>query len=683
MLRLNCPPLNTITFALLEALQAAVRRGNQDPNVRALLIIGEADHFSAGADVNLLQEVSSADEAVRTSRVFQEAFQELEDSPKPLAAAVAGRVMGSALELALACHLRVSAAGSTFAMPEVNLGINPGAGGTQRLPRLIGAGAALKMLLSGEAIGAEQARALGLVDAVCDGKDLEPCARSLLQTAATPRRTSRLTDKVQDAARNDAAFAEAEKFLATVRPELIAPRKILEAVKIGLEQSVQAGLRQEQEAFAACSQTLATRNKMYLFFATRQAAKPPGVAGAEAAPVKRAAVVGMGTVGTGITQALITAGVPVLVMDQQESIVYRGIERIGDSLKRRVEQGRLSAERAAETLRLMHPATKWNELAASDLVIEAVFEDVATKRSVIGSVDGVCAAETIIASNTSAISLDVLAEGMRHPERLIGMHFFHPAYRMPLVEIIRRQSTPAGLLATALQLSKRMRKTPVLVANREGFLVDRLFVPYLKEAFWLLEDGAQPEAIDAAMVEFGFPMGPLALIDMTGLDILVSSDKAISQAFPRHGRLSPVAVRLVERGHLGQKTSAGVYKYQPGGYTPSWHEVTHQIIADVQREKGSAARKISHEELTKRLVLRLVCEAFYVLAEGVAASESDVDVAMVLAVGFPDFRGGVLRYARDLGLGSVLADLERLAASFGERFTPCPLLGEMVTGEKR
>jgi len=683
VLRLNCPPLNTITFALLEALQAAVRRGNQDPNVRALLIIGEADHFSAGADVNLLQEVSSADEAVRTSRVFQEAFQELEDSPKPLAAAVAGRVMGSALELALACHLRVSAAGSTFAMPEVNLGINPGAGGTQRLPRLIGAGAALKMLLSGEAIGAEQARALGLVDAVCDGKDLEPCARSLLQTAATPRRTSRLTDKVQDAARNDAAFAEAEKFLATVRPELIAPRKILEAVKIGLEQSVQAGLRQEQEAFAACSQTLATRNKMYLFFATRQAAKPPGVAGAEAAPVKRAAVVGMGTVGTGITQALITAGVPVLVMDQQESIVYRGIERIGDSLKRRVEQGRLSAERAAETLRLMHPATKWNELAASDLVIEAVFEDVATKRSVIGSVDGVCAAETIIASNTSAISLDVLAEGMRHPERLIGMHFFHPAYRMPLVEIIRRQSTPAGLLATALQLSKRMRKTPVLVANREGFLVDRLFVPYLKEAFWLLEDGAQPEAIDAAMVEFGFPMGPLALIDMTGLDILVSSDKAISQAFPRHGRLSPVAVRLVERGHLGQKTSAGVYKYQPGGYTPSWHEVTHQIIADVQREKGSAARKISHEELTKRLVLRLVCEAFYVLAEGVAASESDVDVAMVLAVGFPDFRGGVLRYARDLGLGSVLADLERLAASFGERFTPCPLLGEMVTGEKR
>jgi 3-hydroxyacyl-CoA dehydrogenase len=678
VLRLNSPPLNTITLALLDALRAAVRRGNQEPGVRAMLIIGDADHFSAGADINLLRDACSAEEAVRTSRVFQEAFQELEDSPKPLAAAVAGRVMGSALELALACHVRIAAKGSTLAMPEVNLGINPGAGGTQRLPRLIGAEAALQMLLSGEPIGAEQAQALGLVDALCDGNELQRCARNMLRAAAAPRRTSRLTDKVQDAAVNQSVFRAAEASLAKVRPELIAPRKIVEAVKVGLEQSAAAGLRAEQEAFAACMATPATRNKMYLFFATRQAAKPPGVAEAEPAAIRQAAVVGMGTMGAGITQALASAGVPVVVLDQQEAIVERGMERISGSLRRRVEQGRLSPERAAETLRLISPASQWSELSAAEVVIEAVFEDVATKRAVIACIENACAADAIIATNTSTISLDVLGEGMRRPERLIGMHFFHPAYRMPLVEIVRRRATPGSVIAAALQLAKRLRKTPVLVGNREGFLVNRLFIPYLKEAFWLLEEGAEAAAIDAAMIEFGFPMGPLALSDMAGLDVLVSTDKVMSRAFPRHGGLSPVAVRLVERGHLGQKAAAGVYKYQPGQYTPNWHEVTGQIVAEAQRESGRAPRKISQDEILQRLVLRMVCEAFYVLAEALALRASDVDVAMVLGTGFPDFRGGVLKYAEDLGLASVLADLERLAARFGQRFSPCPLLREMV-----
>jgi len=310
-------------------------------------------------------------------------------------------------------------------------------------------------------------------------------------------------------------------------------------------------------------------------------------------------------------------------------------------------------------------------------VIEAVFEDVQVKRSVIRRLEDICAAGAIIATNTSTISLDVLAEGMRHDGRLIGMHFFNPAHRMPLVEIIYREATPPATVATALELAKRLRKTPVLVKNREGFLVNRLFIPYLKEAFWLLEDGADAPAIDRAMVEFGFAMGPLALSDMAGLDVLVSTDRVLGRAFPHHGSLSAIATGLVEAGHLGQKTASGVYRYEAGDYTPRFSQAARQIIAGVQAAAGRSRREIAADEITRRLVLRMVGEAFYVLQEAVARCESDLDVAMVLGTGFPDFRGGVLKHARDLGLDNVLVQLERLAEQFGERFSPCRLLREM------
>jgi 3-hydroxyacyl-CoA dehydrogenase len=328
-------------------------------------------------------------------------------------------------------------------------------------------------------------------------------------------------------------------------------------------------------------------------------------------------------------------------------------------------------------LSLISTTTGWQEIADADLVIEAVFEDVPTKRSVIGRLEDVCAPGTIIASNTSTISLDVLADGMQHPEQLVGLHFFNPAHRMPLVEVIRREATPASVIATALKFAKTVRKTPVLVKSREGFLVNRVFLPYLKEALWLLEEGAAAPTIDAAMVEFGFPMGPLAVTDFTGLDILVFTDRVMSRAFPAHGCVSPIAVRLVEQGHLGQKTGSGVYRYEKGDYTPHPSEAADRVIAQVRQEAGRAPRETGREEITQRLVLRMVNEAFHVMEEGIAQRESDLDAAMVLGTGFPDFRGGVLKYARDLGLDTILTQLENLAERFGERFSPCKLLQEM------
>ena len=676
VLGLSAPPFNMITFALLDDLRAAIGRANLDPQVRGIVITGRSDHFSAGADVGLFRDLASAEEAVRISRVFQEAFQAVEDSRKPVAAAVAGRVMGSALELAMACHFRVSAPGARFSMPEVTLGINPGAGGTQRLPRLVGAQEALKMLLTGEAVDAQQARALGLIDAISEGGDCLESARAVLRAAPGPRRTSQCSDKVGDAAANEAAFRQGRERLAGVRPEIIAPRKILEAVEAGLKESFKAGLRKEQEGFAECMSTPATRNKIHLFFVARETGRIPGLPAEAAADITKAAVIGMGSMGTGIAQALIAGGIRVVALDRDPAALQKGADRIRGSVAKRVEEGRLTPEAAEGMLGLLSTTADWPDVADAQLVIEAVFEDAAVKRAVIGQVEAACGAAAIIASNTSTISLDVLAEGMRRPERLIGMHFFNPAHRMPLVEIVRRAATPANVVATAVRLAKTLGKTPVLVRNREGFLVNRLFIPYLKEAFWLLEEGADAPAIDSAMVEFGFPMGPLALIDMAGLDVLVLTDRVLAKAFPSHGPLSNIAARLVERGHLGQKSGSGVYRYDEGDRTPRPSAEAAQVIAEVRRGEGRAPRPVRTDEITRRLVLRMAGEAFYVMEEGIAERESDIDIAMVLGTGFPDFRGGVLKYARHLGLGNVRADLERLAAQCGPRFAPCRLLRE-------
>ena len=671
ILRLAAPPVNTIGFSLLEALVAAVGRANRDPAVRGIVLTGSPDHFSAGADVGIFNQIESDEDAVHASRVFQDAFGEVEDSPKPIAAAVAGKVMGSALELAMACHARVCSRTATFSMPEVKLGFNPGAGGTQRLPRLLGLEPALKMLLTAQTLGARQALELGLVDDVCRREDLIGCATRLLESTAAPRKTGLCDEKLQDAEANSVALEQAEQSLASGREEIIAPRRILEAVRTGVEESIHSGMIKEQKCFAQCMSTLATRNKIYLFFATRQTGKVPELADVEPAEIAKAAVVGMGSMGAGIAQTLATAGVPVIVWDEDDSAVEKGLGRVGSSLARLVEQGRLDEARAKHFFKMISPASRFQEIAGAELVVEAVFEDAAVKREVIAGIENVCAPGTIIATNTSTISLDVLAEGMNDPDRLVGMHFFNPAHRMPLVEIIRQSATSAVVIATAVQLAKRLRKTPVLVKNREGFLVNRLFIPYLKEAFALLEDGAEAAAIDRAMVDFGFPMGPLVLIDMAGLDILVRADEVLSRAFPRHGPLSPIAVCLAAEGHLGQKTGRGVYRYSPGDYTPGFSDATERIIGRLRQQEGAAAREIGKEEITHRLVYRMIAEAFYVLEEGIAQRQSDLDVAMVLGAGFPDFRGGVVKYARDVGSDRVLGELDRLTERFGERFSPC------------
>ncbi len=686
ILRLDAPPSNAITFALLDELRAALRRAVSDPQVQGIVITGGPGHFSAGADLAIFQKIRCGEDAVRASRVFQDAFQEIEDCSKPVVAVVAGHVLGGALELAMACHGRVAVQGSRFSMPEVRLGINPGAGGTQRLPRLVGLEAALEMLLSGRSIDTQRALELGLIDAVCPADELPAVSnaslarqpvgsalRTVIGEIPAKRSARRALRDVSPSAADRAALAKAEQQITAGRPEIIAPHEILNAVRTGIEESFQAGLRAEQEAFRACMATRATQNKIYVFCASRQTADVPGLEDEAPARISRAGVLGMGTMGTGIAQALLSAGISVVACDQSESALMAGVERIRASLHRRVGQGKLSAAQAETAMARLRPTSHPASLGAAELVVEAVFEDAAVKRAAFAQLESFCSADTIIATNTSTISLDVLAEGMWYPGRLIGMHFFHPAQQMPLVEVVRRPSTPPEVIAAALAVTKAMKKTPVVVLSREGFVVTRLFVSYLKEAFWLLEEGAEPEAVDRAMTDFGFAMGPLCLIDMSGLDILIFTEAILRRAFPQHGGLSRIAQQLVERGHLGQKTGAGVYRYEPFDRTPLPHEATAEIIAAARRESG-VNRPPAAEQIVERLMLRMAAEAFCLIEEGVAQRPADIDVAMVLGTGLADFRGGVLRYACDVGLDRVLRELRQLSVECGPRYAPCRLL---------
>ena len=676
ILRLDSPPLNMLTLQLLQQLCAAVQHAVDDPGIEGIIITGGSDHFSAGADVHLFQQIRGDEDAMRLSQTFQEAFQSIEDASKPVAAALAGTVVGGALELALACHRRVAVQDARFRMPEVTLGINPGAGGTQRLPRLIGVQPALRMLLKAEVVPADLALEWGLVDTLATHGDLLDEAARCLRAHPVPVRTGQRTDMIGDAAVCEAVLQQAETSSSSDRPDWIAPQQILQAVRTGVMQTFEQGLSAERSAFARCVATRAAQNCIYSFFATRAAGKVPQLEGVSPIPVQRVGVVGMGTMGTGITHALALAGVAVVALDANPDALRRGRQRIDESLQRWVRAGRLEADRAAQLLAAIRTTTDAADLARVDLVIESAFEEVGVKRQVLRLLESICSPDTILATNTSTISLDELAAGMRRPERLVGLHFFNPAHRMPLVEIIRREGVAPSALATALSLAKRLRKTPVVVANREGFLVNRIFIPYMQEAFFLLEDGASAEAIDRAAVAFGFPMGPLVLIDMAGLDILVDAQRVLQRAFAHHGALSSIATGLVQSGALGQKSGGGVYRYDPGDIKPHPRPATDRIIADVRRASGRPLQEMGPGEITERLMLRMVNEAFYAVEEGIVQRESDVDVALVLATGFPNFHGGVLKYAHDLGLDQVVSRLLELHHRCGERFKPCRSLLE-------
>lgn len=670
ILQLCSPPVNAFSFAMLDCLRSRLAEAVADPQARGIVITGGPEWFSAGADLTIFDAIRSDADARQASRAFQEAFQCAEDSPKPVVAALAGNVLGGALELAMACHARVAVPTARFSLPEVNLDINPGAGGTQRLVRLVGLEHGLDMLLGGRPISAAQAETWGLLDRIAPADALLDVAAELAAKASC-RRTSAESKHLADSDSVRSALDQAEQRAAKVRPELFAPREIVGCVRTGVERSFAAGLLAEQEAFGRCMTGKAARNRIYVFCASRQTSRLPELEGVSPQRIARTGVLGLGTMGAGIAQALLSAGVEVVACDSRPEAVEAGVRRIRDSIERRVAQGKLAPEKAQAALARLTAGTDDHRLSETQLVVEAVFEDVQVKREALARIEQICPAETIIASNTSTLDLDQLAAGLSRPQRLVGWHFFHPAQQMPLVEVVGHAATRTAVLASVLALSKSMGKTPVAVRNRPGFAVNRLFVPYLSEAFQLIEEGAAPQEVDAAMVAFGFAMGPLQLIDMSGLDILIKTQAILRQALPQHGPLSPIVGHLVDRGMLGQKSGAGVYRYEVGDWTPHANPEAEAVFAAARQGRSGG---LADTEIVARLVLRMVVDAFAVLEERVVRRPADLDVAMILGAGLADFRGGILRHARDLGLKHVHSELERLARQCGPRYVAGPLL---------
>ncbi|MBV9345389.1 MAG: enoyl-CoA hydratase/isomerase family protein [Gammaproteobacteria bacterium] len=674
VLTLSNPPVNALSHPVRAALRSALERAAADPAVRALVLAGAGGTFVAGADI---KEIVSG--AVLESPITRELQAQLEALHKPVVAALEGVALGGGLELALACHWRIAGAHCQLGLPEVKLGLIPGAGGTLRFPRLAGAAAALELIPTGTLLGAERALTLGLVDAIADPV-LPAALRHAAEAAAAGwplRRASELTTRIANT--SPELFAEFRRKLKLKMRGQLAPGRAVDAIEAACLGEKEEALRLERQFFLECRASPQHRALVHVFFAEREARRIPDVpAELTARPVRRAGVVGAGTMGSGIATCFARAGIPVVLLDASASALARGLETLRRNLESAAARGTLAAGEVASALERVRPAHGPEALAEADLIVEAVVEDLAVKREVFARADACAAPHAILASNTSTLDIDALAASTRRPQQVLGLHFFSPAHVMRLLEVVRGAQTAPATLATAMALGRTLGKVTVLAGNCDGFIGNRMLGYYGREAEYLLEEGATPAQIDRVIEAFGFAMGPLAVRDLAGNDV----GWAIRQQrrLPSGERYSPILERLVQQGRLGQKSGRGFYRYE--GRARQEDPQVMELIESVSRELGIARRPIPDEEILDRLLHPLVNEGARVLEEGVALRSGDIDVVYVNGYGFPAWRGGPMYWAAQQGLERVVRTTEALARTHGARWGPAPLLLRSAAGGK-
>lgn len=623
------PPVNAASHAVRRGLVAAIAAANADPAVRAIVVTGAGRAFVAGADIREFGKPAERP-------YLTEVTDAIEASAKPVVAALNGAALGGGLEIALAAHGRIAAPGATMGLPEVKLGIIPGAGGTQRLPRVVGVPAAIGLITAGRAVGPAEALALGLVDGMSAGDGVDDAARAALAMAAegAPKRTGERPVPPFDRATAVAEIARAER---KARGQ-IAPGEAGRMVLAAADLSLRDGLAREFETVSRLKETDQAKALRHVFFAEREAAKVPGLEGASPRPVARVGVAGCGLMGAGIAVALLDAGLDVTVVEQSAEAAEAGRGRIGGALDRMVTAGRIDVDGREDRLGRLSMAADRAALADADLVIEAVFDDLAVKRDLFATLSGILRPDAILATNTSYLDPEAIAAVVDDPARVVGLHFFSPANVMRLVEVVRLSATAPDVLATGLALVKRLGKLPVVTGVTEGFIGNRVFSAYRDEAERLLAEGATPEAVDAAMEAHGLAMGPFAVFDMAGLEIAWARRKrrrATGEAVPE-----TLADRLCEAGRLGRKTGRGWYAYD--GETKRPDPQVAALVAAFAAEHGLARRAVPADEIVRRLVAAMAREGKALIAEGVAARASDVDLVMINGYGYPAFRGGPL-----------------------------------------
>jgi len=676
VLRIDAPPVNALSLALVARLREAVRRFAASPEMKALVICATGRSFVAGADA---REFSHPD---FRHQPFGDLMNEVEALERPVVAALHGTVLGAGMELALACHWRVAAPGTRLGLPEVLLGVLPGAGGTQRLTRIVGAELALDLVGSGRQLGVEPALQAGLVDATLAGDPAEggvAFARTLLAQSAAPRRArDRELPGQPPAGLFERALADAARKAAYP-----APRRIVQCVLAAVELPFDEGLALESRLFNECRRSTVSAALRHLFFAQREAARISG-ADPSVTPrrIARVGVVGAGTMGGGIAMNFANAGIPTVIVENQSDALQRGLKRIRGNYEATAAKGKLSAQQVEQRMGLLQGALDLGALNDCELVIEAVFENLEIKREVCAKLGAACKPGAIIGSNTSTLDIDLLAQASGRPADFLGLHFFSPANVMKLLEVVRGAATSPDVLATALQVARTIGKVPVVSGVCYGFIGNRMLESYLREADFLLMEGASPSQVDRAIEALGLAMGPCRMLDMAGTDVAgkIVLERGKAGSLPDDPRYRAVVVRLLETGRHGQKTGSGYYRYE--GRTPKDDPEFSALCQELARRHEIAQRTdISDQEIVQRCLYPLINEGARIVEEGIAYRGGDVDVVWTQGYGFPDHRGGPLFMADQLGLPAIVATLERYGRERGDRFdywTASELLKRLV-----
>lgn len=678
IVRIDNPPVNALSPTLIEALERALAQALADVAVRALVITGGPRTFVAGADVRALEQLASDPTRTHTPRLAP-LLSRIEAAPKPVVMALAGPVFGGGLELAMAGHYRLAQPDARLAQPEVKLGLIPGAGGTQRLPRLVGLADALVLCAEGEPIEASRAHALGLVDVLVEGNLLTQAVAFARAAAARPWRCTRDRHDKLESPEQASTLATSARHRALRRQRgQQAPLLAIEAVEAAARLPFEAACQHEHELFARCLFGEQARALMHVFFAEQAARRIPDVPrDTPALALETAGVLGAGTMGRGIAMALANAGLTVLLADVQPDALASGLATIRDEYARAVAQGRQTRPRADECLARIRTVAGTDALGSVDLVIEAVVEDLEVKRTVFAALDRQCHPGTILATNTSTLDVDALAAATTRPDAVLGLHFFNPAPVMRLLEIVRGRATSPQVLATALRLAKRLGKLGVVVGNGPGFVANRMLRAYRREAQFLVEEGARPEVVDQALVDFGLALGPLAIGDLVGLDVAWHAQQALGAAQPAGLRRPFAEACLYEWGRYGRKTGAGWYLYDEARVARPDAALVERLHAEAHA-RGLSPRVFSADESVKRCIYALVNEGARLLAQGLVRRASDIDIICVTGLGFPGYRGGPMWYADTVGLDIVVAQLVAWRRDQGAHWEPAPLLSALA-----
>ena len=675
ILSLNNPPVNGLSFAVRGALAAQLDAALTDNAIQALVVTGAGRMFCGGADIREFGQPAPPDTAFLPSVI-----DDLEASPKPVVAAIHGVAAGGGLEVALGCHLRLAAPATRVGLPEVTLGIVPGAGGTQRMPRLIGVEAALDLIVSGKLIRAEQAQQLGVIDEVVEGDLLEAAiARARTLVGGALRRASALDDSIAEAKGKPAIFDAFRTKMAKRARGFDAPYACVECIEAAVSLPFADGLAKEREVFKTLIASDQSKAQRHAFFAEREVAKIPDVPkDTPTQDITTAAVVGCGTMGGGIAMNLANAGIPVTVFEVSQAALDTGLGIVRKNYAATVSKGRLSQADMDKRLALIAPTLDYADLNDADVVIEAVFEELGLKKEVFGQLDAACKPDAILATNTSTLDVNEIAAATKRPEKVIGTHFFSPANVMRLVENVRGAKTSKDAIATIMKLSKTIGKVGVLVGVCDGFVGNRMLYAYRRQADFLLEEGAQPQQIDKVIYNFGMPMGPFQMADLAGLDVGWRIRKGHAATRPRHLRYSPVADRICELGRFGQKTSAGWYRYEAGSRAPIPDPVIDALIRKVSEDLGITRRPVNDDEIIPRCLYPLVNEGAKILEEGLALRASDIDIVWMYGYGFPRFRGGPMFWADLVGTRTIYETMSRLHDEHGDWLEPAPLLAKLA-----